>query len=116
MPGRVEKQEVNSELASLADDIGCNLFASSDPQGTSLMRHAIGGLLAYSLVLEPGFAQRGTYALIPDSDHLPLRQRMVLLKRASPTATQFYNYLQGQTAREIFRKNGYGVPPVAEPR
>ena len=78
--------------------------------------NAIGGLLAYSLVVEPGFAQRGTYALIPDSDHLPLRQRMVLLKRASPTATQFYNYLQGQTAREIFRKNGYGVPPVAEPR
>ncbi len=76
--------------------------------------NAIGGLLAYSLVVEPGFAQRGTYAVIPESDHLPLRQRMVLLKRASPTAMQFYNYLQGQTARDIFRRNGYGVP--AEPR
>ena len=30
----------------------------------------------------PGFAERGTYAVIPDADHPPLRQRMVLLKRA----------------------------------
>ena len=30
----------------------------------------------------PGFADRGTYAVIPPSDHPPLRQRMVLLKRA----------------------------------
>jgi molybdate transport system substrate-binding protein len=72
--------------------------------------NAIGGLLAYSLVLAPGFAERGTYALIPESDHLPLRQRMVLLKRASATTTQFYAYVQGKTARAILRKHGYGVP------
>ena len=72
--------------------------------------NAIGGLLAYSLVLAPGFAERGTYVLIPESDHLPLRQRMVLLKRAGATATQFYAYLQGNTARAILRKHGYGVP------
>ena len=73
--------------------------------------NAIGGLLAYSLVLAPGFAERGTYALIPESDHLPLRQRMVLLKRAGAAATQFYAYMQGKTARAILRKHGYGVPP-----
>jgi molybdate transport system substrate-binding protein len=72
--------------------------------------NAIGGLLAYSLVLAPGFAERGMYALIPESDHLPLRQLMVLLKRAGATATQFYEYLQGDTARAILRKHGYGVP------
>ena len=77
--------------------------------------NAIGGLLAYSLVLAPGFAERGTYVLIPESDHLPLRQRMVLLKRAGATATQFYAYLQGNTARAIFRKHGFGAPQ-AEPR
>jgi len=72
--------------------------------------NAIGGLVAYSLVLGPGFAERGKYALIPESDHQPLRQRMVLLKRAGATATQFYTYLQGQTAKAILRKHGYGVP------
>jgi glutamine synthetase len=32
--------------ASLDDESGHNLFASEDPQGTPLMRHAIGGLLS----------------------------------------------------------------------
>jgi molybdate transport system substrate-binding protein len=72
--------------------------------------NAIGGLVAYSLVLGPGFADRGTYAVIPEADHPPLRQRMVLLKRASATVTQFYRYLQGDAARAILRKHGYGVP------
>jgi molybdate transport system substrate-binding protein len=72
--------------------------------------NAIGGLMAYSLVLGPGFAQRGKYAVISESDHPPLRQRMVLLKRAGPLATQFYTYLQSKTAKAILRKNGYGVP------
>ena len=72
--------------------------------------NAVGGLVAYSLVLGPGFADRGKYAVIPDGDYPPLRQRMVLLKRASATATQFYTYLQGDTARAILRKHGYGVP------
>ena len=72
--------------------------------------NAIGGLVAYSLVLGPGFAERGKYAVIPESDHPPLRQRMVLLKRAGPTAAQFYTYVQGKTAKAILRKNGYGVP------
>ena len=72
--------------------------------------NAVGGLVAYSLVLGPGFADRGKYAVIPESDHPPLRQRMVLLKRAGTTATQFYTYLQGKTAKAILRKHGYGVP------
>ncbi|HEY8550320.1 MAG TPA: molybdate ABC transporter substrate-binding protein [Vicinamibacterales bacterium] len=72
--------------------------------------NAVGGLLAYSLVLAPTFANRGTYAVIPEADHPPLRQRMVLLKRAGPTAVQFYDYVQGEAARAIFRKHGYGVP------
>jgi molybdate transport system substrate-binding protein len=72
--------------------------------------NASGGLIAYSLVLGPGFADRGKYALIPETDHPPLRQRMVLLKRASPTSEQFYAYLQTEPARTIFRKHGYGVP------
>jgi len=72
--------------------------------------NAVGGLIAYSLVLAPGFADRGTHAVIPDADYPPLRQRMVLLKRASPTTTQFYSYLQSETVRAIFRKHGYAGP------
>jgi molybdate transport system substrate-binding protein len=72
--------------------------------------NAVGGLIAYSLVLAPEFADRGRYAVIPDADYPPLRQRMVLLKRASPTTTEFYRYLQGAAARTIFRKHGYAVP------
>jgi molybdate transport system substrate-binding protein len=72
--------------------------------------NAVGGLIAYSLVLAPGLADRGTHAVIADADYPPLRQRMVLLKHASPTTTQFYTYLQGDPARAIFRKHGYAVP------
>jgi molybdate transport system substrate-binding protein len=72
--------------------------------------NAVGGLVAYSLVLGPGFADRGTYAVISEDDHPPLRQRMVLLKKASPTVAQFYAYLQGTTARAILQQHGYSVP------
>ena len=72
--------------------------------------NAVGGLIAYSLVLAPDFGDRGTYAVVPDADYPPLRQRMVLLKRASPTAAQFYDYVRSDAARAIFRKHGYAVP------
>ena len=72
--------------------------------------NAVGGLIAYSLVLAPGFADRGTYAVLPETDYEPLRQRMVLLKQARPAVVQFYDYLQTDAARPILRKHGYGVP------
>src|SRR5262245_54319736 len=52
--------------------------------------NAVGGLVAYSLVLAPDFGDRGTFAVIPDADYPPLRQRMVLLKRAGTVAERFY--------------------------
>ena len=72
--------------------------------------NAIGGLVAYSLVLAPDFGDRGTYAVIPEGDHPALRQRMVLLARASPIAERFYRYVLGDHARAILRKHGFGVP------
>ena len=72
--------------------------------------NASGGIVAYSLLLGPGFADRGKYAVIPEADHPPLRQRMVLLKRASAPVEQFYKYLQTEPARTMLRKHGYGVP------
>ncbi|HVH28377.1 MAG TPA: molybdate ABC transporter substrate-binding protein [Vicinamibacterales bacterium] len=72
--------------------------------------NAVGGIVAYSLVVGPGLAGRGTYALLPDADHEPLRQRMVLLKRSGPIAESFYRFLQGDAARSILQKHGFAVP------
>jgi len=72
--------------------------------------NAVGGLIAYSLVKEPALADKGNYALVPQTDHPPLRQRMVLLKQASPIVEQFYAYMQGPAARTVLNKNGYEVP------
>ena len=71
---------------------------------------AVGGILAYSLVLAPALKDRGTYALIPESLHPPLRQRMVLLKRAGPAAERFYRYLQAPAARALFKQYGFALP------
>ena len=71
---------------------------------------AIGGLIAYSLVLAPTLSDKGTYALIPAADHPPLRQRMVLLKRGTPGAAAFYEYLQHPPARTVFEKYGFALP------
>ena len=71
---------------------------------------AAGGILAYSLVLGPALKDRGTYALLPESLHPPLRQRMVLLKRAGAAAQRFYEYLQGPAARALFKQYGFALP------
>lgn len=72
--------------------------------------NAVGGMLAYSLVLGPPLNERGAYALVPESLHPPLRQRMVLLKQASETTERFYRYLQEPRGREILRRYGFAVP------
>lgn len=54
---------------------------------------AQGGIVSYSLVLDPAFAARADYALLPASWHQPLRQRMVLMKGANPIALGFYTYI-----------------------
>ena len=50
---------------------------------------AQGGIIAYSLALSPNVSKLGTFALIPQSWHTPLRQRMALLKGAGDTARSF---------------------------
>ena len=72
--------------------------------------NAVGGIIAYSLALAPNLRDRGTFTLISDADHSPLRQRMVLLKRASPTSERFYQYVQQAPARAIFERYGFTLP------
>jgi molybdate transport system substrate-binding protein len=69
-----------------------------------------GGLIAYSLALSPELGRRGTFALIPDSMHAPLRQRMVLLQGATPAAERLYEYLRSPPSREILARYGFVLP------
>lgn len=72
--------------------------------------NAVGGIIAYSLALSPNLRHRGTFALVPETDHQPLRQRMALLTRAGPVARRFYDYLQTAPARAVFERYGFALP------
>lgn len=72
--------------------------------------NAEGGIIAYSLALAPALRDRGTFVLLPESLHAPLRQRMVLLRRASPAALRLYEYLQAPAARAVLVRYGFALP------
>ena len=71
---------------------------------------AQGGIVAYSLVLDPAVAARADYALIPAAWHQPLRQRMVLMKGADATTRGFFAYIQQPSARAILARYGFTLP------
>lgn len=75
--------------------------------------NAEGGLVAYSLARSTALSERGDYALLPESWHSPLRQRMVLMKDAGSTAQAFYRYLQQPEARRILGEYGFELPQAA---
>ena len=72
--------------------------------------NAVGGIIAGSLASTPALRARGSSAIIPDTLHPPLRQRMVLLTRASPAAERFFAFVQGPTASAILEWHGFGLP------
>jgi molybdate transport system substrate-binding protein len=69
-----------------------------------------GGIIAYSLALAPPLRERGRFALLPETLHAPLRQRMVLTGQASPGAQRLYEYLQLPAARAILERYGFALP------
>jgi molybdate transport system substrate-binding protein len=71
---------------------------------------AQGGIIPFSLATAPPVAAAGTFALIPETWHPPLRQRMVLLKGAGETARAFYSYMQTPPARAILKRYGFVLP------
>ena len=75
-----------------------------------LMVVALAGIFAYSLALSPQIAALGSYVLIPENLHEPLRQRMGLMKGAGATARAFYDYLQEPAARAVFKRYGFVLP------
>jgi molybdate transport system substrate-binding protein len=74
------------------------------------LKDVTGGIFAYSLALSPEVLARGRFVLLPARLHEPLRQRMVLLRRAGATSERFYAYMQTSAARAILRKYGFAVP------
>ncbi len=73
------------------------------------------GIFAYSLTLSSAVQAEGSFLLLPDSWHGPLRQRMVLTAQAGENARDFYNYLQSHDARHVFEQFGFTLPAIPEP-
>ncbi len=65
------------------------------------------GILALSLVRAPGMSERGQFALIPASWHRPLRQRLVRLKGAPPTAERVQAALLGPAGQALLARYGF---------
>jgi molybdate transport system substrate-binding protein len=73
---------------------------------------AAGGIIAHSLAVSPALVQRGRFALIADTLHPPLLQRMVVLARAGPTAGRFFEFMREPPARAILARHGFDLPPM----
>jgi molybdate transport system substrate-binding protein len=75
------------------------------------------GVTALSLAMQPGLVERG-YHLIDAALHQPLEQGFVITQRAADNALaiSFSEFLQSDSARDIFYNNGFDVPgePAAE--
>lgn len=69
-----------------------------------------GGIIAYSLALAPAMSKLGSFQLIPESWHQPLKQRMVLVKGAPKVARDFYEYISTPAAQEIMVRYGFAMP------
>lgn len=67
------------------------------------------GITALALALAPEVAKHGRHLVLPETLHLPMRQRMVLLKDAPAPAQRLYDYLQTPAARLVFRRYGFVV-------
>ncbi|AMO21630.1 molybdate ABC transporter substrate-binding protein [Ramlibacter solisilvae] len=84
---------------------------SSQAAQYALSGSAHAGIVAYSLALAPTMTRGGTHVLIPERLHAPLRQRMVLTKKAGAAAKDFCNYLQSADARAVLQRYGMSLPP-----
>lgn len=76
--------------------------------------NADAGLVALSLVLAPPLRDTGRWHEIPASLHDPLEQAAVLTLRgaANPAAVRYLAFLRSPTARKIFDRYGFRVPPT----
>lgn len=66
------------------------------------------GFVALSQVIN---VEEGSRWIVPQQEYQPIRQQAVLLKKGQddPAALAFFEFLQGETAREIIASYGYGL-------
>ncbi len=76
----------------------------------ALSGSAQGGIIALSLSRVPQVAALGSFSLIDDRLHQPLRQRMVLLKGAGEPLHEFFEFLGSAPTRAIMARSGFVVP------
>jgi len=65
------------------------------------------GITALSLAVAPEVAKLARHVVLPAELHAPLRQRMALLRSASPQAGGFYRFLQTPAAKVVLRRYGF---------
>ena len=76
----------------------------------AMMEGATGGLIAHSLALSPAVKARGSFSLVPDALHDPLRHRLALTKRASEAAVRVQTWLLSPQAAAVFARHGLEAP------
>lgn len=69
-----------------------------------------GGIVPFGLTKSPAIATTSHVMLIPPSYYQPVRQRMVLMNEAGTIARQFFDFVGGPEAGEIFLRHGYRLP------
>jgi molybdate transport system substrate-binding protein len=67
------------------------------------------GIIALSLALNPAFASKGGYAVIPATLYQPLVQGYVITRRAAdnPLATSFARFVDSPAAKKILQHYGF---------
>lgn len=109
--GRAAREAL--QHAGLWDKIqGKLVFGENVAQATQFATSgaAQGGIIPLSLSRSPAMASLGSFALLPDSWHKPLRQRTVLLQKAGETARAFYAYMRQPAARAVLARYGFVLP------
>jgi molybdate transport system substrate-binding protein len=71
---------------------------------------AQGGIVAQSLALAPQVGKLGQFALIPESCHQPLAQRMVVLKAAPAAAQEFDAFMASAASVQSMKRYGFEIP------
>ena len=65
---------------------------------------------ALSLASAPQIQVKSSFALIPDSLHKPLKQKMALVKNNAVSAKDFYLYLQESKSQQVMVRYGFIAP------
>jgi len=68
------------------------------------------GFTALSLAKSPEVIKQSNYLLLDSKFYDPIKQRMILIKGASPEALELYRFIQSPQAQAILQKYGYTTP------